>query len=213
MLISSFIHVTMFLTTNVKAVTYGLDIDEDDSFEWEVTDLNPHQFEKVFDFKPSFEKGDKAKRTIERIDDTADGWTLVVEFWDFKIDRDENGTIIYEAIPDSPGDFDENIFIPTPVNDFLSEAVKDLGSEYSVQGSIVEKLEKDFTMIKEYDARGVLMSEEYVDDDGIVLVKIEGTFRVIPAANVEIILSVMAFAIAGIIFVIVKNKKCKLKIS
>ena len=197
----------------MKAATYELDIDEDDSFEWEVTELSPHQFEKVFDFKPSFEIGDKAKRTIERIDDTSDGWNLGIIFWDFKIDRDKNGSQIYESVPESPGDYDEHIFIPTPVNDFLSEAAEDLGSEYNVQGSTIERLEKDYTMIKEYDARGVLFSEEYIDDDGIVLVKIEGKFRVIPAANVEIILSAMVLAIAGIIFIIVKNKKCKFKIS
>ena len=120
---------------------------------------------------------------------------------------DDNGTIIYEAVPDSPGDYDENFFIPTPVNDFLAEAGEDLDSEYTVSGDTVERKELDYIMTKKYDQRGVLLSEEYVDDDGILLVKVEGTFRVIPSGNIELILGFMALAVVAIVFVMIQKKK------
>ncbi len=195
------------MSVDVKAATYEFELDEDDSFTWEVTELNPHQFEKVFGFEPNFEKNDETKKTIKRIDDIADGWSLTIELWDFKIDQDDNGTIVYEDVPDSPGNYDENIFIPTPVNDFLAAAGEDLSSKYSVDGATVERIETDYTMTKEYDQRGVLLSEEYIDDDGIVLVKVEGTFRVIPSGNIELVLGFIALAIAGIIIVLIKKKK------
>lgn len=199
------------MSVNAKAATYELDLDEDDSFTWEVTELNPHQFEKVFGFEPNFEKDDDIKYTIQRIDVDTDGWKLVLEFWDFKIDKDDNGTIIYEDVPDSPGDYDENIFIPTPVNDFLADAGEKLSSKYTVDGATVERKETDYTMTKEYDQRGVLLSEEYIDDDGIVLVRVEGLFRVIPSGNIEAILGFIALAITGIIIVLIKKNKLLIK--
>ena len=205
----SLINGILWMSVDVKAQKYEFELDEDDSFTWEVTELNPHQFEKVFGFEPNFEKNDETKKTIKRIDDTEDGWMLTLEFWDFKIDKDDNGTIVYEDVPDSPGDYDENIFIPTPVNDFLANT--DLGSEYTVTGDTVERIESDYTMTKKYDSRGVLVLEEYVDDDGIVLVKVEGTFRVIPSGNIELVLGFIALAITGIIIVLIKKKKFLIK--
>lgn len=207
----SLINGILWMSVDVGAVTYDLDLDEDDSFTWEVTDLHPHQFEKVFGFEPNFEKDDEIKYTIQRIDEVSDGWDLVLEFWDFKVDKDDNGTIIYEDVPDSPKDYDENIFIPTPVNDFLSAAGDSLSSKYSVDGATVERTETDYTMTKEYDQRGVLVSEEYVDDDGIVLVRIEGEFRVIPSGNIELVLGFIALAITGIIIVLIKKNKFLIK--
>ncbi len=207
----SLINGILWMSVDVGAVTYEFELDEDDSFTWEVTEVNPHQFEKVFGFEPNFEKNDENKYTIQRIDDTADGWSLTIEFWDFKIDKDDNGTIIYENVPDSPGDYDENIFIPTPVNDFLAAAGDSLSTKYSVDGATVERTETDYTMTKEYDQRGVLISEEYVDDDGIVLVRVEGLFRVIPSGNIEVVLGFIALAITGIIIVLIKKNKLLIK--
>lgn len=207
----SFINGILWMSVDSKAATYEFELDEDDSFTWEVTELNLHQFEKVFGFEPNFEKNDEIKYTIQRIDDTDDGWSLTLEFWDFKIDKDDNGTIIYETVPDSPGDYDENIFIPTPVNDFLDAAGERLSSKYSVDGASVERVEKDYTMTKEYDQRGILISEEYVDDDGIVLVQVEGVFRIIPSGNIELILGFIALAITGIIIVLIKKNKFLIK--
>ena len=203
-----FIHILISFTVNVRAVTYTLDVDEDDTFEWKITEINPHEFEKIFGYEPQLEKGDKAKRTINRVDDTNDGWELTVELWDFKVNKDDdNGTITYLTVPDSPGDYDENLFIPTPVNDFLSEAAEDLPSEYIVEGMKVTRRETDYIVEKEYDSRGVLLSETYINDNEITLIKVEGTFRIIPAANIELLLGLIAFAIGAIIFIKIKTKK------
>lgn len=213
--LSSFILIsitTIYISVDVSAATYDLDVEEDDSFTWEVTEVNVHYFEKVFGFEPNFEKGDETKRDIERIIDSTDGWKFTVKLWDFKIDKDTNGTIVYDDVPSSPSDYDENIFIPTPVNDFLSEAAEDLSSEYTVQGSRVTKEEDDFTMEKEYDQNGVLAVETYTDEDGIVLVKIEGNFRAIPSANVELIVGIMAISLAALVIVMIKRKKFNIKI-
>ena len=201
----SLINGFLWMSADAKAQAYDFELDEDDSFTWEVTEVNPHQFEKVFGFEPNFEKNDETKQTIQRIDEVDEGWSLTIEFWDFKIDKDDNGTIVYETVPDNPDDYDENIFIPTPVNDFLANT--DLGSQYTVTGDTVERVESDFTMTKKYDSRGVMVLEEYVDDDGIVLVRVEGTFRIIPSGSVEMTLGFIALAIIAIIIVIIKKNK------
>lgn len=200
----------MFLSIEVYAQEdYDLDIKEDDSFTWEVTELNKYEFKRVFGFEPVFEKGDKTRRTIEDIEDVTDGWFITVEFWDFHKDWDENGAIVYEEVYDSPGKYEDNIFLPTPVNEYLAEASEDLPSEYIVEGHRVTIRESDYNRILEYDARGVLLSELYENKDGIVLVKVESTLRIIPMGNFFIGFTILA--ILSIIFVMIKKKKYSFK--
>jgi len=197
--------ITVCMSVNVSAqVEYNFRLDEDDSFVWEVKELNIYAFEKTFGFEPAFEKGDKTRRTIRDIDDNPDGWTLSVEFWDYKDDFDEDGTIITEEVYDNPKNYDDSIFIPTPVNDYLEE-LPDHDSSYVVQGASVDKRETKYTATREYDQRGVLVLEEYVDDDGILLVRVEGTFRIIPMGNYFI--GFIALGVISIIFVMIKKKK------
>jgi hypothetical protein len=59
-------------------------------------------------------------------------------------------------------------------------------------------------MEKEYDYRGVLVSEAYYDDDNILMVKVEGKFRIIPLGNYFV--GFIAFAIVGVIIVMKKKK-------
>ena len=195
---------TVFISVNVNAQTnYELSINEDDSFIWEVKELNVHNFEKVFGFEPAFEKGDKSRRVIRDIDTTSYGWSLSVEFWDFKDDFEEDGEIVYEKVYDSPTDYKDDIFIPTPVNDYLEDS--ELPSKYVVEGSKVTQRELEYTIVREYDTRGVLVLEEYTDDDGIVMLRVEGTFRVIPMGNYFI--GYIVLAVMAIIFVMIKKKK------
>lgn len=197
--------ITVCMRVNVSAqAEYTFDLDEDDSFVWEVKELNIYAFEKTFGFEPAFEKGDKTRRTIRDIDEDPDGWSLSVEFWDYKDGFDEDGTIITEEVYDDPADYKDNIFIPTPVNDYLEE-LPDHDSSYVVQGASVDKRETKYTATREYDQRGVLVLEEYVDDDGILLVRVEGTFRIIPMGNYFI--GFIALGVISIIFVMIKKKK------
>ena len=192
---------------NVNAVTYDIDVDEDDSFEWEVKEIDPVKFEKIFGYEPKLSKGDDTKRTIKRIDVVDLGWKITVEVWDFKTDFNDNGTISYLDVPDSPVDYDENIFIPTPVNDFLTNAKEDLGSEYEVSGQRIIRTESEYIVEKEYDSRGVLITEKYTDKDERIILEIVGKFGVIPSANVELILGFIALAVVAIVIVKFRAKK------
>ncbi len=195
---------TVFISVNVNAQTnYELDINEDDSFIWEVKELNIHNFEKVFGFEPAFELGDKSRRVIREIDTAGYGWYVTIEFWDFKDDFEKDGEIVYEKAYDNPIEYEDNIFIPTPVNNYLEDT--ELPSKYEVSGSIVTQRELDYTIKREYDTRGVLVLEEYTDDDGIVMVRVEGTFRVIPMGNYFI--GYIVLAVMAIIFVMIKKRK------
>ena len=197
--------ITVCISVNVNAQTeYTFDLDEDDSFVWEVKELNIYAFEKTFGFEPAFEKGDKTRRTIRDIDEDPDGWTLSVEFWDYKDDFEEDGHIIEEKVYDNPENYKDDIFIPTPVNDYLEE-LPDHDSSYVVQGASIDKRETKYTATREYDQRGVLVLEEYVDDDGILLVRVEATFRIIPMGNYFI--GFIALGVISITFVMIKKKK------
>ncbi len=187
------------------AQDYKFDHEEDDSFVWECTELNKYEFERVFGFEPSFEKGDKTRRTIQDVDENADGWFVTVEFWDFQKDWDEDGAIIYEQVYDSPSDYEDNIFLPTPVNEYLADASDDLPSNYIVEGQRVTIRETEYDRILEYDANGVLFSESYENKDGIVLVKVESTLRIIPMGNFFI--GFIILAVLSIIVVMIKKKK------
>lgn len=202
--------ITMCMSIKVSAQeTYEFKLSEDDSFIWEVKELNVHNFEKVFGFEPAFEKGDKTRRTIRDIDKKSFGWSLSVEFWDYKDDFDEDGAMIYEEVYDNPAKYKDNIFIPTPVNDYLAEADDDLPSKYIVEGAKVTQRESEYTIVREYDTRGFLALEEYTDDDGIVLIRAEATFRTIPMSNYFI--GFIVLAIVCIIFVMIKKKKFLIK--
>ena len=188
---------------------YTLEIEEGDTYDWEVTELNKFEFDRVFGFEPAFEKGDKTRRTIENIEDTTFGWLITVEFWDFQQNWDEDGAIVYEEIYDSPGDFEANIFLPTPVNEYLQKASEDLPSNYLVEGQRVTIRETDYNRILEYDARGILLSETFENKNGIILVKVESTLRVIPMRNYFIGFTVLA--IISIIILMIKQKKFTIK--
>ena len=192
---------------NVKAVTYKLDVSEDDSFEWEVKDIDQIKFKKIFGYESKLSKGDDTKRTIKRIDEYSNGWEFSVEVWDFKSDFSENGTILPLYVPNKPSDYDENIFIPTPVNDFLTNAQKDLGSKYEVKGQRIIRTESKYIVEKEYDSKGVLITEKYTDKNDRVIIEIVGKFGTIPSANVELILGFIALAVIAIIIVKIRAKK------
>ena len=195
----------MFLSVDVYAQDYDFKHEEDDSFVWEVTELNKYEFKRVFGFEPSFEVSDKTKRTIQDVDDNDDGWFITVEFWDYQKDWDEDGAIIYEQVHDSPGSYEDNIFLPTPVNEYLADASEDLPSNYIVEGQRVTIRETEYNRILEYDANGVLLSELYENKEGIVLVKVESTLRVIPMGNFFI--GFIILAVLSIIVIMIRKKK------
>lgn len=177
-----------------------MDIHKGDVFIWEVKELNAHNFKKVFGFEPTFEVGDQTKKKIVDIIDSTFGWSVVVEEWDYKSDFEKNGSLYTYTVYRNPAYYDDNIFIPAKPEDYLKEASKSLPSKYIVEGLKVTKRESDYKMIKEYDQRGVLVVEEYIDDDGIVLVRVDGTFRIIPFGSY--FLGFLLFSVLAVIIVL-----------
>jgi hypothetical protein len=198
--------IAICISTNVNAqANYDFRLEEDDTYVWEVKELNKHEFEKTFGFEPAFEVEEKTRRVIQDVEDTDNGWLITAEVWDYGEDWDEDGEILDEEVFDDPADYDDNIFLPTPVDQYLDDAQEDLPSEYLIEGLRVTKRETDYNIIREYDSNGVLVVEMYENKDGIVIVRVEGTFRVIPLGNFY--LGFIALAVAAIVILMIKKKK------
>ncbi len=200
--------VSLSLSASVLAqTTYEFDLKEDDSFTWEIKELNIHNFEKVFGFEPTYEVGDQMKKTVRNVLEISYGWSLSVETWDYDSSFNTNGSIDSVKVFKDPKDYIDNLFIPTPVNDYLAEVANQY-SEYSVEGAKITKQAEGpngdkYTLELEYDSRGVKASEVYTDDDDIVLVRIEGTFK-IPMGNYFI--GILVGSVTAIVFVLVKKR-------
>lgn len=195
---------------NSRAAIYEFKPKEDDSWVWEVTDLNLANFKNTFGFEPNFEEGDQRKITIRKILETSYGWSLTLEEWYFGASLTRNGTIGYATVYSTPAEYADQIFIPAPAGEYLLEAYETLPSEYIVNGLRVTYRAQDYTMIKEYDSNGVLVLESYLDDNGLVCITVEGTFRNIPMGVFEPIMF-MAFSITGLIFIIIVRKRISIK--
>jgi hypothetical protein len=198
------IAICISVQVNAQA-NYDFKREEDDTYVWEVKELNKHEFEKTFGFEPAFEVEEKTRRVIQDVEDTDNGWLITAEVWDYGEDWDEDGEILDEEVFDDPADYDDNIFLPTPVDQYLDDAQEDLPSEYLIEGLRVTKRETDYNIIREYDSNGVLVVEMYENKDGIVIVRVEGTFRVIPLGNFY--LGFIALAVAAIVILMIKKKK------
>jgi len=208
LLLSSFIVLSLSINGHAQA-TYELELNEDDSFIWEVEEVRPRNFEKVFGFEPAFEVGDETQKKVVDVIDTSYGWSVVLEEWDYNSNFQGNGTIRSDVIYSEPEDYEDNVFIPTPANDYLTEAAQVLPSEYIIEGLRVTKRFSNYDMILEYNAQGIKILEQYVDDDGIILVSIEATFNIIPLGNYF-----MGFIIVGvlaIVYAVLKHNKIKIR--
>jgi len=190
----------------IRGAVYEFKPKENDSYVWEVTELNLHNFKKTFDFEPNFELGDQKKITIRKIFETGTGWTLTLEEWPHGRSFGPNGSIEYAMVPRIPAEYDGQIFIPAPARDFLLEAYKTLPTEYILSGLTVTYRARGYTRIKEYTPNGVLVSESILDASGIVCVKMEGTFRMIPSGIIEPI-AIILVATAFLIFKMSRKKQ------
>ena len=191
-------------------VIFELGVSEDDVYTWEITELSKHNFEKVFGFEPFYDVGDEIRMKIERIIESTSGSnTVVVEFWDYGSDWNEKGSIKYFSVPATPSDYEDNLFIMTPVERFLEEAMGTLPNSYSLQGSTVTKLSQNYTTVLEYHSKGILLSETYIDDDDIVMIKVEGKFRIIPFGNVFLV--IILISIISVVLKIIKKNNLRIK--
>jgi hypothetical protein len=205
---------TSIISLNTAQTTYASNLNEDDEFVWEVRELDLHNFKKVFGFEPIFEVGDQLKKVIIDIfGPESYGWSITVKEWDYDADFGGDGVVRISTIPLNPNAYKEEIFIPTPVNEYLNDAKQAgtyLDDAYTVSGSVLTMRGKGpagdrYIMEKEYDFRGVLVSEKYLSDpDQRVIVHVEGTW-VIPFGNY--FFGFIAIAIVGIVSIIIRKKK------
>ncbi len=159
-----------------QALTYECKLQENESYIWEVSELNVNEFKEVFGYETNYEEGDQMKIKILNVLEVSYGWSLTVEEWGYKSSFSKNGTITYYSVYSDPSNYAGNIFLPTPVSEYLLDAQKTLPSRYIISGLNVTKRESNYTMIKEYTDKGILGCESYLDEDGTVLVKSEGIF-------------------------------------
>ncbi|MFO8018324.1 MAG: hypothetical protein R6U96_06780 [Promethearchaeia archaeon] len=195
---------TVLLTVNVHAQTNeGIDISQGDQFTWEIKEFNLHNFEKVFGVDPGFNEGDQIRIRVTDVVETSYGWNIVTEFFDYGSDFTKDGTVKTFSLDKSPEEYADNIFIPTPTEDYLEEASEILPNEYTIRGNKIIKRKSEYTLEMEYNTQGVKSSVTIEDKNGIVLVRLEGLFT-IPMGNYFI--GFMALSVVGLIAGIIKKK-------
>jgi len=91
--------ICIFLSVNVNAQEYTLQLNTNDEFVWEVKELNQDKFEYTFNAEPNFDIGDQIKLVIREVTDIEGiRWSIVVAFWDFGTDWNVDGEIQYLSI-------------------------------------------------------------------------------------------------------------------
>lgn len=195
---------TMIFSVNVKAqTTYTVDISQDDQFTWEVRELNLNNFKKVFGYEPGFEEGDQLRKRITDVIETSYGWNLIIENFDYGSDFNSNGSVETYSLYKTPEEYSDNIFIPTPIEDYLQEASETWSGDYQLQGvRTVVKLNPNYRLEMEYNDQGIKVSEAYYDKNDILLVRVEGNFTV-PFGNY--FMGFLAFSVIGLVIVLLKK--------
>lgn len=185
-----------------------------DEFVWEIKELNKDKFEYTFNTEPNFEIGDQVKIVIREVTNIEGiRWSIVVEFWDYGTDWIINGEIQYLSIYRLPQAYDDYLFVPTPVDDYLEIAVDSFSPDYYLKPPLTigrqarSDLGINYRAEKTFDINGILFSETYFDEGDSVIVKLEGTFFLVPLGFSFI--GFMAIAIISIIAIFLKKNKIR----
>lgn len=194
---------------------YPLVLKQNDELVWEVTELDEYYFKNVFGTEPNYEKGDKIRMIITDIYEGAIQWSITTETWDYKREWGERGETQTYPLYKNPIQYDDYIFILTPVEDYLEEALTNLPTEYSVSGASITKIEKsrigvDYRWEKQFDSKGVLHRETIYDfdDPRKIVVRVEGGYRIIPMG--PYFLTFTFIALFALIVVSLRSKKFNL---
>jgi len=181
---------------------------------WEVAELNLMKFKETFGFEPNFEKGDQNRIIIREIDSSAGLWLIEIEFWDYKTDWGLAGQILRLTMGMEASAYEDYLFSLYPVEDYLDAAIESLPTAYYRVGLSLFKQGRsntglDYLWEKEYDTRGILLTETVYDEFDNIIVRLEGTFRFIPFGITFIGFTIVA--IIAIIVVFVKKKHLRIK--
>jgi len=203
------------LSTKAAEGDYTIGFTEGTELIWEVAELDLMSFREIFGFEPNFERGDKNRMIIREIDSSSGLWLIEIEFWDYKTDWGLSGRTLTLYMGKDPATYSDYLFSLFPVEQYLEEAILELPSEYYRIGLSLFKQGKsdtglDYLWEKEYDTRGILLTETFYDEFDQVIVRLEGTFRFIPFGTVFIGFTLLA--ITAIIIVMMKKKKLRIKL-
>jgi len=206
--------ICIFLSVNVNAQEYTLQLNTNDEFVWEVKELNQDKFEYTFNAEPNFDIGDQIKLVIREVTDIEGiRWSIVVAFWDFGTDWNVDGEIQYLSIYRSPSHYDDFLFVPTPVDDYFELAILGLPTEYylasplTIGRQVRSDTDVNYRVEKTFDINGIITSETYFDEGNSVIVKMEGTFFLVPLGFSFI--GFMAIGIISIIAIFLKKNKIR----
>lgn len=191
--------------------TYEIGLGENDEFVWEIKELDLDKFQATFGTEPNFEVGSQVRMIIREVDDIQGyRWSIVAEFWDYGTDWGVAGSIESLSIQRYPSQYDDYIIIPTPVSNYIEDAIETLSSQYYSYSSNligrqdVSDLGVEYKVEKTFNIDGVLTSETYLDEADLIIVKLEATFQFIPFGFG--FLGFMAIGIVGLIIFTMKRK-------
>lgn len=187
---------------------YQVGIRSGQLYTWTVAELDQEKFETIFGYEPAFDKGDQLRIRIVEVTEhpSQEYWEVDIEFWDYKMNWQNDGLNQTKNINKSPEDYNDDLFIPVPSNEFLTE-LGDTQTEYEVDGDTVTKEFETYIMIREYNPEGVQLSESYLDEDENIIVKVEGNFRRIPFGNTY--LGFLIIGLTSIVFSMIIGKRYK----
>ncbi|NHJ20437.1 MAG: hypothetical protein EAX91_05820 [Candidatus Lokiarchaeota archaeon] len=204
------------INTKAQDEEFTVGFTEGTELIWEVTDLNLMKFKETFGFEPNFEQGDQNRMIIRDISSTAEAWIIEIEFWDYKADWGLSGETISLVMSKNAAEYDDYLFSLHPVDSYLDAAIAALPPEYYRDGLSLFKQGRSTTGLnylweKEYDTRGILIAETVYDDSDNIIVRLEGTFRIVPFGIYFI--GFTALAVVAIIVVSIRRKRVKITIS
>jgi hypothetical protein len=203
------------LNTKAQDEEYKVGFPEGTELIWEVIDLNLLKFVEIFGFEPNFEIGDQNRMIIREIYTVTLDYIIEVEFWDYKTDWGLSGESITLNIKFGPEYYDDYLFSLSPVEGYLTEAIAALPTDYYKVGLSLFKQGKsetgfDYLWEKQFDTRGILITEIFYDEFDQIIVKLEGTFLFIPFGMSFIGFTILA--IIAIIVVFIKKKSLRIKV-
>jgi len=203
------------LNTKAQEDDYTIGFTEGTELIWEVAELDLMSFREIFGFEPNFEIGDQNRIIIREITEASSYWLIEIEFWDYKTDWGLSGKTMRLDMEKSPESYSDYLFSLSPVEEYLEAAIAALPSEYYRDGLSLFKQGKsdtglDYLWKKEYDTRGILLTETFYDEFDQVIVRLEGTFQIIPFGTTFIGFTLLA--ITAIIIVMMKKKSLRIKI-
>jgi len=205
------------INTKAQEDDYTVGFTEGTELIWEVAELDLMSFREIFGFEPNFERGDQNRMIIREIDSSSGSWIIEIEFWDYKTDWGLSGRTLRLYMGKDPEVYSDYLFSLFPVEQYLDEVILELSSEYYRDGLSLFKQGRsdtglDYLWEKEYDTRGILLTETFYDVDNAnqVIVRLEGTFRFIPFGTVFIVFTFLA--ITAIITIMMKKKSLKIRI-